>query len=198
MSCAVQCSADLGRQFSLHQTKHGGGETAGQSQQHGALQEVDLTHTFTRQTNSEHCRYFHIVYDCAIVMQWVRSCHVDEDLRSTLTRWGRGPSSPLQRIVKGPSDDHGGTTAHSMDGVDAEKEASEQHRPSRPPVYQTLEYQVIDDQPSEAISVYRVQHASQHIKGRVFTRRNINSTEISTCLPEWKTCTMMNRPLAAE
>lgn len=36
----------LGQQLSLHQTKHGGGETASQSQQHGALQEVDLTHPY--------------------------------------------------------------------------------------------------------------------------------------------------------
>lgn len=47
MSCVVRAvQTCLGQQLSLHQTKHGGGETAGQSQQHGALQEVDLTHPY--------------------------------------------------------------------------------------------------------------------------------------------------------
>lgn len=32
-----------------------------------------------------------------------------------------GPLAPPKRIVKGPSDGHGGTTAHSLYGVDTEK-----------------------------------------------------------------------------
>ncbi|KAM6524949.1 hypothetical protein FALCPG4_010523 [Fusarium falciforme] len=130
-------------------------------------------------------------------MQWVSSCHVDDDLRSTLTRRGRGPIGPPERIVKGPSDDHGGTTAHSLDGVEPEEEAYGQYRHSRPSVYQTLRCQVIDDQPPEPKSVHRIHRANKRTRGRVFTRRNINSTRIPMSLPEWKTSTTMNCPLAA-